>query len=140
MPAIPRFSIHCDKHVGPGEFADLMRAVGWGEGYAPDTVARSLAAYPFIAHARSAAGQLLGYVSAFSDRAFSTMLGELVVDPGHARRGIGRALLATVEAEFPGVPVYVKPLGEAHHFFRACGYKPPCTPMQVLFKRNATPA
>lgn len=77
-----------------------------------------------------------GYVSAFSDRTFSTMLGELVVHPLAQRKGIGHALLSAVENEFKGVPVYVKPLGEAKNFFVACGYRAPAIEMQVLFKRN----
>ncbi len=115
-----------------------MASVGWGSDYSEELVHRSLAAYPFVAHARSESGVLWGYVSAFSDRAFSTMLGELVVHPEAQRKGIGHALLSTVENEFTGVPVYVKPLGEAKHFFAACGYRAPAIEMQVLFKRNGT--
>jgi GNAT superfamily N-acetyltransferase len=113
-----------------------MASVGWGSDYSEELVQRSLAAYPFVAHARSENGVLLGYVSAFSDRAFSTLLGELAVHPEAQRKGIGRALLSAVETEFVGVPVYVKPLGEAKRFFSACGYRAPTVEMQVLFKRN----
>jgi len=113
-----------------------MESVGWGSGYDEEIVRLSLTAYPFVAHARSKSGVLWGYVSAFSDRAFSTMLGELVVHPAAQRKGIGHALLSTVENEFKGVPVYVKPLGEAKHFFVACGYRAPSFEMHVLFKKN----
>lgn len=130
------YRIFINKEVSAMEYSSLMESIGWGSNYSEELVQRSLAAYPFVAHARSESGVLWGYVSAFSDRAFSTMLGELAVHPLAHRRGIGRALLSAVENEFSGVPVYVKPLGEAKHFFVACGYRAPAVKMQVLFKRN----
>ena len=130
------FRIFANKEISAWEYSSLMESIGWGSDYSEELVQRSLAAYPFVAHARSDSGVLWGYVSAFSDRAFSTMLGELVVHPLAQRKGIGRALLCAVETEFMGVPVYVKPLNEAKHFFVACGYRAPALEMQVLFKRN----
>lgn len=64
------------------------------------------------------------------------MLGELVVYPDAQRLGIGRALLDAVQQEFRGVPVYVKALGDARHFFEACGYRRPSTEMSVLYYPN----
>ncbi|WP_158291762.1 GNAT family N-acetyltransferase [Lampropedia puyangensis] len=113
-----------------------MESVGWGSHYSEELVQRSLAAYPYVAYVRSDSGALWGYVSAFSDHAFSTMLGELVVHPLAQGKGIGRALLSAVESEFTGIPIYVKPLGDAKRFFVACGYRAPAIEMQVLFKRN----
>ena len=113
-----------------------MESVNWGSGYSEESVRRSLASYPFIAHARANSGALVGYVSAFSDGAFTTMLGELVVHPESQRKGVGRALLSAVERNYAGVPVYVKPLGLASLFFTACGYREPSVAMQVLFNRN----
>jgi GNAT superfamily N-acetyltransferase len=130
------YSIHTDKDISAAEYSALMESVGWGSHYTEEIVRRSLSAYPLVAHARSHSGMLVGYVSAFSDRAFSTLLGELVVHPEAQRKGIGRALLALVEREFSGIPVYVKPLGVAKHFFLACGYRVPSVEMQVLFNRN----
>lgn len=130
------YAIHTDRNISAAEYSALMGAVGWGSGYSEELVRRSLKAYPFVAYARSPSGLLVGYASAFSDRAFSTMLGELVVHPEVQRQGIGRSLLFAVEVEFPGVPVYVKPLGSAKHFFLACGYRVPAVEMQVLVNRN----
>jgi GNAT superfamily N-acetyltransferase len=133
------YSIHIDKNISAVEFSLLMESVGWGCDYPEEIVRRSMTAYPFIAHARSPSGTLLGYISAFSDRAFSTMLGELVVHPKAQGKGIGRALLTAVEKEFSGVPVYVKPLGAAaKQFFVACGYRVPSVEIQVLFKGPAS--
>ena len=125
-----------DKSVTGSEYGRLMEAVGWGSAYTDELVLTSLAAYPFVAHARSEKGELVGYVSAFSDGAFSTMLGELVVQPIWQRLGIGRALLRAVELRYPAVPIYVKPMGNASKFFSACGYQHPTAPMQVMYNRN----
>ena len=130
------FAIHTDKRISATEYARLMESVSWGTGYSDDSIRKSLAAYPFIAHARSNEGELIGFVSAFSDGAFSTLLGELVVHPDSQRKGIGRALLNAVERNYVGVPVYAKPLGSAALFFAACGYREPSVAMRTLFKRN----
>lgn len=130
------YQIHKDKQIAAREYSLLMESVGWGSDYSDQLVSRSIAAYPFVAHARSETAALLGYVSAFSDRAFSTLIGELVVHPEVGKEGIGRALLTAVEQEFPGVPVYVKPFDTALGFFLACGYRAPAREMRVLFKRN----
>ena len=129
------YQISSNRTVTWQEFAALMTAVGWGEGYDEISFRRSSRAYPLVVHARSHEGVLLGYVSAFSDGAFTTMLGELVVRPNAQRLGIGRALIGAVEEAFPGIPVYVKALGEAKRFFEACGYRRPTSEMTVMFKK-----
>lgn len=130
-----RYKISTERTVTWQEFAALMSSVGWGNGCDEASFLRSSRAYPLIVNARADNGALLGYVSAFSDGAFTTMLGELVVRPDAQGAGIGRALMSAVEAAFPGVPVYVKALGEARRFFEACGYRRPGVEMTVLFKK-----
>ncbi|CAN5454449.1 hypothetical protein BH11PSE11_BH11PSE11_02970 [soil metagenome] len=130
------YTLHMDKNILAEEFSALMKAVGWGSSYDLNAVAASISAYPFVAHARDEDAKLIGYVSAFSDGAFSTMLGELVVDPSVQGKGIGRALLGAVEERYRNVPIYVKPLGKAKMFFIACGYGAPSTEVCVLFKKN----
>lgn len=122
------------KSVLPEELRALFVEVGWGE-HAAEQLKSSIDAYPFVAHARTEAGGLVGYVSAFSDGVFSTMLGELIVHPEHQRQGIAAELLARVEARFQNAPVYIKALGEARHFFVARGYKAPRTELSVLFRK-----
>ena len=131
------YSFFESSSVLPEELGVLLAAVGWGD-HSLEQLERSIRAYTFIAHARTNAGALIGYVSAFSDGAASTMLGELIVHPEHQRRRVAAELLARVEARFPGVPLYIKALGEAKHFFLACGYEVPRTEMTVLFKKPTT--
>ena len=111
-----------------------MVAAGWGE-HDETAFVRSYAAYPLVVHARADDGAMVGYLSAFSDGAFSTMLGELVVHPAVQGMGIGRALMQRVEQAFPGVLIYVKAMGQAKHFFAACGYREPKAEVTVMFKR-----
>ncbi|WP_076592112.1 GNAT family N-acetyltransferase [Herminiimonas arsenitoxidans] len=120
------------------EVANLFEAVGWGTKYDELSVQRSMQAYPHVAYARDTAGNLIGYVTAFSDGAFSTMLGELVVHPAAQKQGVGKSLLATVEMRFPNVPVTVKALGNAKKFFEACGYRVPNVEVTFMFKTLRT--
>lgn len=117
------------------EVADLFLSVGWGDEYDEAMIQRSIRAYPLVAHARDERGVLIGYVSAFSDGVFSTMLGELAVHPAAQRHGVGKALLTVVETRFPGVPITVKALGGAKKFFEACGYRVPAVEVTPMFKR-----
>ncbi|MFT3721285.1 GNAT family N-acetyltransferase [Pseudorhodoferax sp.] len=129
------FAISTERTVTASEFARLLDSVGWGGDDDAAAFERSYAAYPLVVHAREADGTLIGYVSAFSDGAYSTMLGELIVHRDAQGRGVGKALMRRVEDEWPGVPIYVKAMGGAKHFFQACGYRVPSAEMTVLFKR-----
>jgi len=130
------YIISIERSVKWHDFAELIQAVGWGVGCDQSAFDRSSSAYPLVAHASGFDGQLLGYVSALIDGVYSTMLGELIVRPTHQRMGIGRALLAQVEATYPNVPIYVKALGSAKLFFESCGYRRPASEMTVLYKKN----
>ena len=129
------YSSSADRVITCEEFSDLLDSVGWGDAEEAAFL-RSHKANPLIVTARSSDGLLVGYASAFSDGAFTTMLGELIVRPDSQRLGIGRSLIQRVEDEFPGVPVYVKALGDARRFFEACGYRCPPVEMTVMFKRS----
>lgn len=89
------FTVFANKDIRPEELTELFGSVGWGEAaaYSMADVECSLAAYPFIAHARDREGKLVGYISAFCDGSFSAFIGELAVHPSVQRQGIGTALL-----------------------------------------------
>ncbi len=124
------------KSITSEEWIRLMASVGFGKesGYCPKKVSQSIAAYPFVAHARTADGRLVGYVSAFSDHAFSTFIGEIVVAPLFQKQGIGRRLLKAVEVYSTGVPIYVNPLKDAEQFFIRQGFKHSSDITSALFK------
>ena len=133
---ISSFRIYENKDIAASEFANLMASVGWGAeaDYDKLLVERSLRAYPFIAYARDEGGRLVGYVSAFSEGAFSTFIGELVVRPEAQRLGLGTELLKRVESRFPGIPLYAHPFADTEEFFIFRGYQSPERPIQTLFK------
>lgn len=88
------YSISADRVITCEEFSDLLGSVGWGDAEEAAFL-RSRNSYLLIVTARSSDGLLVGYASAFSDGAFTTMLGELIVRPGSQpqRLGIGRSLI-----------------------------------------------
>lgn len=134
-----QYQFFTDKSVQITELIDLVVSVGWGaeNDYDASDFQRSLAAYPFIVYARNLRGRLVGYLSAFSDGAFSTFIGELFVHPGVQGTGIGTELLRRVAQRYPGVPIYAAPFDEARDFFLKRGYRIPKRPMTILSKRNA---
>jgi len=114
--------IRAGKDIVAKELDNLRCSVAWGVTGSSAEVERSMEAYPFVAHARNSEGDLVGYVSAFSDGVFTTMLGELLVHPDYQRRGIGSALLKQVEQRYPGIPVEVRCSGEQLAFFLRRGF------------------
>jgi GNAT superfamily N-acetyltransferase len=133
------FELFTDKNIKPDELLDLLVSVGWGKesDYDFDVLARSIAAYPVIVYCREKNGWLVGYVSAFTDNAFSTFIGELIVRPEFQRKGIGSSLLTYVVEQCKGVPVYATPFEDTQEFFLERGFKVPKRFMSVVSMRNA---
>jgi len=57
------------------------------------------------------------YITAFSDGAFSTFVGDLIVRPDARLKYLGLDLLRLVEETYPGVPVFLRPFDNAHQVF-----------------------
>lgn len=133
--------VETDRSFSPDEYAELMAAVHWGEptDYPAATVAAALRSYHFIGHVRDEAGLLVGYLCAFSDGAFATFVGELVVHPCARGTGVGAALLEAVESAWPGVPVFAIGFRDARGFYYRQGYSHPPRPIEVLTKLDTWP-
>ena len=116
------------------ELVNLFSTVGWGENTAA-LVGKSIAAYPCTVCARTDSGELIGYLSAFSDEVMSTLLGELIVHPQWRRQGLARSMLSALERRYPNAPIYIKALGESKHFYEAVGFKVPKAEFTVMYKR-----
>lgn len=132
------FKMFIDKNIKPEEMAELMDSVGWGKKkeYNHRSILRSLSNFPFVAYIRNEDNELVGYVSAFSDGAFSTFVSELVIHPGVQNQGLGSELLQAVEREYCGIPIYIKHFDDSKDFFIKHGYTEPKRKMSVLSKRN----
>jgi len=89
---------------------------------------------------RDEVGQLVGFVSAFTDAVFATFVNELVVHPGAQGAGVGSQLLDAVEAAYPGVPVFAVGFRDARRFFLRRGYTYPAQPLEIYAKLNAAEA
>lgn len=133
--------VETDRSFSPGEYAELMAAVHWGDPgeFPAASVTAALQAYHFIGHVRDEAGLLVGYLCAFSDGVFATFVGELVVHPSARGTGVGAALLEAVESAWPGAPVFALGFRDARGFFYRQGYTHPPRPMEVLTKLDTWP-
>jgi predicted N-acetyltransferase YhbS len=128
---------HTDQTTeSPLAVVELLNVAGWGgmdsDVYA-EKVRRSWQFYETVIFAK-ADGILVGYATAYSDGAFSSGMGELVVHPNYRRRGIGRALMRIVQEKYVGVPFYIKTFQGNEAFFESCGFKLRSN-MVVLSKR-----
>jgi len=128
-----------DRSFDVDEYLELMAAVRWGENVdaSRGDVAAALQAPHFVGHVRDDLGQLIGFVSAFSDGVFATFVNELVVHPCAQGGGVGSQLLEAVEAAYAGVPVFAVGFREARSFFLQRGYTYPAQPLEIYAKLNA---
>ena len=88
------------------------------------------------------AGELVGLARVVGDGATVACIQDLVVDPTHQRRGIGRALLTEVLAETPHIrQVYITTddaAGNSHvvALYRSLGFRPTpdlgCTTLAIM--------
>lgn len=132
------FEFHTDRNPSPADLAALLGAVGWGEAgaYETETLQRAIAGASFVAYATDAQGQMVGYLSALSDGVLTAFIDTLIVHPSVQRQGIGKALMATAERHFTGVPIYWVPFQDQQGFFEQQGYKALQRPLAALSKRN----
>ena len=122
------------KDIVAKELTALRNSVNWSRHSSCADIERSIKAYTFTAQARNSADELIGYVSAFSDNVFTTMIGELLVHPDYQRRGIGTALLKKVELRYPGIPMQAHSPSGCLSFFTKQGYASPEQAMQIVLK------
>ncbi|MCF6337982.1 MAG: GNAT family N-acetyltransferase [Gammaproteobacteria bacterium] len=127
--------IKTGKDIIAKELTALRNSVNWFRHSSCADIERSIEAYPFTAQARNSAGKLIGYLSAFSDDVFTTMIGELLVHPDYQRRGIGTALLKKAELRYPGIPVQAHSPSGCLSFFTRQGYTSPEQTMRVVLKK-----
>ncbi len=129
-------SIKTGKDIVTKELTALRRSVNLACHSTCAEIELSIDAYPFTAQARNATGELIGYISAFSDGVFITMVGDLLVHTDYQHRGIGAALLKRVELRYPGIPIQAHSLSACLSFFTSQGYMPPAQPIRIVLKNT----
>jgi ribosomal protein S18 acetylase RimI-like enzyme len=67
--------------------------------------------------------QVVGFVRGLTDGAITMYIAEMAVDGQLRGRGIGRALLDTCHALFPGVRLDLLATHDARAFYMACGFR-----------------
>ena len=101
----------------------LYRSVGW-TGYDADRVERAFAGSTFVAAAWEG-DALVGLARALSDDASVWFLQDLLVDAGHRRRGLARALVERCRTRFAHVPraVLLTDADGPRDFYAALGFR-----------------
>lgn len=119
------YKIFCDKNINYSEYTDLMIAVNWGskDDYKYELFKQTINNYPFIAYARDLSGKLIAYLSAFSDKAFSTFIGEIVVMPQYQKIGIAKDLLEFLIQNYSDAPIYCQVDAINEEIFAKLGFK-----------------
>lgn len=104
--------------VGFGEAADyeIFRSI-------PDYVNKSMAMFSHSILAFES-DKLVGLAHVFSDECLCSWLAEICVHPSLQRRGIGRELMARVNARFGHTPLYLQSFPSQTGFFEKCGVAP----------------
>ncbi|MFR9674357.1 GNAT family N-acetyltransferase [Streptomyces sp. TR06-5] len=115
----------------PEEMQALYESVGWG-GYAGDVgrLCRSLKNSHLVLTARDGSGALLGLARTLSDDETVCWVQDLLVHPGHQRRGIGRALVQQLTERYAHCRFFLlatdhesTPEGPRNHaFYRRLGF------------------
>ncbi len=133
---MPGIHIKSGKDILPQELAELMKATGQTDIYSETDIEKAIDAYPLTIQARNKAGDLIAYLSAFSDGVFSTVISKLLVHPDYQRLGIGAALLKQVERRYPNIPIQAHCSSKFLPFFSSQGYSPPAQDMRIISKNK----
>lgn len=132
--------IHTNRaQESPEAVADLLMKVGWAREINAEYVEKIRRSWVFhdtLVFAKDDS-YLVGYASAYSDLAFTTGMGELIVHPDYRRQGIAKRMLEVIEQTYPETPFYIKTFQENEAFFNSCGFKSK-SQMIVLSKVTAT--
>ncbi|WP_461023562.1 GNAT family N-acetyltransferase [Thalassiella azotivora] len=111
--------------LGQDELLRLYSSVGWG-GYTADpaTLGSAVRNSAYLVAARDD-GRLVGLARVVSDDATVCYLQDLLVDPTHQRRGVGRRLVQAVVDRYAHVRQKVLLTDDEpgqHAFYEALGY------------------
>jgi GNAT superfamily N-acetyltransferase len=123
------FELRDDRRVDLPALAQLRARCEFAH-HPADYLQRQIDGAHRVVHAY-AAGRLVGFARAISDGVSTAYLNNMMVDPDHRRRGIGRALVEHLLRDADGIKfvLHTRP-GPAAAFWAALGFAP-ATDMMV---------
>jgi GNAT superfamily N-acetyltransferase len=117
----------------------LLTASYWSPGIPRETVARACA-NSLCAMARQD-GVLVGFARLVTDRATFAWLCDVIVAPTHRGQGLGRSLVAALQAhpEAQGLRRWLLATRDAHGVYAPLGFVPLAAPDRMMEARLAAP-
>lgn len=120
---VPGLRVRESRDIAPEELLALLDACNATPcSRDPERLELAIENSPYVVHARGSDGELVAYLSAFSDSACAVFVAQFVVHPDWRLRGLGTHLMHKLEAHYPGVPVQVEADSAALPFFEKLGY------------------
>lgn len=109
---------------------ELLAATYWARDIPRERVARAARNSAVVIGAFAPDGTQIGYARVVSDKTRFAYLCDVVVDPGHRRRGIGRAMtsLALAHPDLATVATWTLATRDAHGVYARLGFKPVTDP------------
>ena len=108
-----------------------LAATYWAAGITREGVERAARNSALVIGAFAPDGAQVGYARVVSDKTRFAYLCDVVVDPAHRRRGIGRAMIAFALArpELVGVTTWTLATRDAHGVYAPLGFLPVTHPV-----------
>lgn len=111
----------------------MLRETYWSPGIPRETVARA-AAHSMCAIARDERGALIGFARAVTDRAVFAWVCDVIIEPKHRGRGIGRSLVRTLmeHPDLQTVRRWMLGTADAHGVYAGLGFGPVKAPQRLM--------
>lgn len=111
----------------------MLRETYWSPGIPRETVARA-AAHSMCAIARDERGALIGFARAVTDRAVFAWVCDVIIEPKHRSRGIGRSLVRTLmeHPDLQTVRRWMLGTADAHGVYAGLGFGPVKAPQRLM--------
>jgi len=111
----------------------MLREAYWSPGIPRETVARA-AAHSLCAIARDEAGTLIGFARAVSDRAVFAWVCDVIIDPAHRGKGLGRGLVRVLmeHPDMAAVRRWMLGTADAHGVYAELGFGPVKAPHRLM--------
>ena len=112
------------ERVDLAQLAELYRSVGWNDRASePERIAEAVRNSLWIVTAWES-GKLVGFCRAFSDGAFTAYVGDVLVNPTHQGRGVGRELVRRLMADRDRIAFVLKAAPPVQPFYAKLGFAP----------------